>query len=102
MADNLAVTPGTGATVAADEVSGTLHQRVKLSLGSDGNAIDAVGDAGAVGPAVQRVTLANDDALVSRIGEVQASPTSNTVLDRLKALLTGTVLAAGTAIIGAT
>ena len=33
-------------------------------------------------------------------GEVQASPTTYTLLDRLKALLTGIVLAAGTAIIG--
>ncbi len=38
--------------------------------------------------------------LEQRIGEVQASPTSNTLLDRLKALLTGIVLAAGTAVIG--
>lgn len=35
-----------------------------------------------------------------RIGEVQASPTSNTVLDRLKQLLTGIVLAAGENMIG--
>lgn len=34
------------------------------------------------------------------VGEVQASPTANTILDRLKALLTGIVLAAGSAIIG--
>ena len=33
-------------------------------------------------------------------GEVQASPTSNTQLDRLKALLTGIVLATGTNVIG--
>lgn len=38
--------------------------------------------------------------LKDAIGEVQASPTSNTLLDRLKALLTGIVLAAGTAAIG--
>lgn len=38
--------------------------------------------------------------LEARIGEIQASPTSNTVLDRLKQLLTGIVLSAGTAIIG--
>lgn len=38
--------------------------------------------------------------LEQRTGEVQASPTSNTVLDRLKALLTGIVLAAGTAVMG--
>lgn len=47
-----------------------------------------------------RVTVATDDALHAKIGEVQASPTANTVLDRLKALLTGTILAAGSALIG--
>ena len=34
------------------------------------------------------VTLATDDAVLGRIGEVQASPTSNTLLDRLKTLAT--------------
>lgn len=34
------------------------------------------------------------------IGEVQASPTANTVLDRLKALLTGIVIATGSNVIG--
>lgn len=36
MADNIDVTPGAGKTVAADEIAGVLHQRVKLSLGADG------------------------------------------------------------------
>jgi len=39
-------------------------------------------------------------ALKDAIGEVQTTPTSNTLLSRVKALLTGTILAAGTAIIG--
>lgn len=39
-------------------------------------------------------------SLVTQIGAVTASPTANTVLDRLKALLTGIVLSAGTALIG--
>ena len=39
-------------------------------------------------------------ATAAQIGEVQASPTANTLLDRVKALLTGIVLAAGSAIIG--
>jgi hypothetical protein len=56
--------------------------------------------AGAVGASTPRVTLASDDPLVTRLGEVQASPTANTVLDRLKSLLTGIVLAAGTNAIG--
>jgi len=40
MADNVGYTPGTGATVAADEIGGVLHQRVKVGIGSDGTAVD--------------------------------------------------------------
>lgn len=40
MADNISITPGTGANVAADDVGGVLHQRVKVSVGEDGSAID--------------------------------------------------------------
>ena len=36
MADNLAVTPGVGASIAADDVGGVLYQRVKLTWGPDG------------------------------------------------------------------
>lgn len=64
MADNIDVTPGTGATVAADDVGGALHQRVKLSLGANGTAVDAGAGAGTVGTDTQRVTLASDDPAV--------------------------------------
>lgn len=40
MADNVGYTPGTGATVAADDVDGVLYQRVKLAYGADGSATD--------------------------------------------------------------
>lgn len=40
MPDNVGYTPGTGATVAADEIAGALHQRMKLSIGEDGTAVD--------------------------------------------------------------
>jgi hypothetical protein len=40
MADNVAITPGSGASVAADNVGGTLYQRVKLAHGADGSATD--------------------------------------------------------------
>ena len=44
MADNVGYTPGSGATVAADDIAGVLHQRVKLTLGGDGvNQGDAQG-----------------------------------------------------------
>ncbi len=44
MADNFAITPGVGVTLGSDEVGGVHHQRVKLSLGADGTAIDAPGE----------------------------------------------------------
>lgn len=40
MADNVGYTPGTGALVAADEIAGVLHQRIKLGIGDDGVAVD--------------------------------------------------------------
>lgn len=36
MADNVAVTPGSGATIATDDVGGVQYQRVKLDIGGDG------------------------------------------------------------------
>ena len=41
MADNVGYTPGTGAVVAADEIGGVLFQRMKLTHGVDGTAVDA-------------------------------------------------------------
>jgi hypothetical protein len=59
MADNVAITPGTGATVAADDIGGVLHQRVKISVGADGTAADwPVGSGNQ--SAVPRLTLATD------------------------------------------
>lgn len=43
MADNLDITPGTGKTIATDEVSGVHFQRVKLTTGADGSA-EPIGD----------------------------------------------------------
>lgn len=40
MADNVGYTPGVGALVAADEIAGVLHQRIKLGIGEDGVAVD--------------------------------------------------------------
>lgn len=67
MADNVDITPGTGATVAADEIAGVKYQRVKLGLGADGTAVDAGAGAGAVGTDTQRVTLGSDDPAVASL-----------------------------------
>lgn len=68
MADNVPITPGTGATVAADDVGGILHQRVKLSLGADGVAADApIG--GGVEAGTLRVTIASDSTGVLSVDD---------------------------------
>lgn len=56
MADNIAVTAGSGTTIAADDIGGVLHQRVKLSQGADGSATDVSSTA------PLNVTLANTGA----------------------------------------
>lgn len=38
MADNVGYTPGSGATIAADDIGGVLYQRVKITHGADGIA----------------------------------------------------------------
>lgn len=38
MADNVAITPGSGATIATDDVGGVQYQRVKFDVGGDGAA----------------------------------------------------------------
>jgi hypothetical protein len=73
MADNVAITAGSGTTIAADDISSVYYQRVKLSLGADGVANDASAGSGVVGTGTLRVTLATDVALPAgeaHLGEV--------------------------------
>jgi len=42
MADNVAITPGSGTTVRTDDVGGVQYQVVKLDLGGDGASIPVV------------------------------------------------------------
>jgi len=71
MADNFAITAGSGTTIAADEVGGAKYQRVKVALGADGTTVDAVAGAGAVDTGTQRVTLASDDPAVAILTALQ-------------------------------
>jgi hypothetical protein len=41
MADNVAITAGSGTNIASDDIGGVQYQRVKLSIGADGTAVDA-------------------------------------------------------------
>ena len=67
MADNIAVTPGSGAVIAADEIGGVLYQRVKVAVGADGSATDMTAGAGAVAAGTPRMTLASDDPAVTAL-----------------------------------
>jgi len=77
MADNIEVTAGSGTTIAADDIgAGVLVQRVKLGLGADGTAVDAVGGSGVDSTGVQRVSLATNVALpagTNAIGKLAAN-----------------------------
>ncbi len=75
MADNVGYTPGTGATVAADEIAGALHQRMKLSIGEDGTAVD-LSESNPMPTEAQRV----EDLLVM-MGRMLKVLESNAVVD---------------------
>jgi hypothetical protein len=64
MADNVAITPGTGATVGADEIGGILFQRVKVIVGADGTNNGDVSSANPM-PVSGTVTVTGSTAVVS-------------------------------------
>lgn len=88
MADNVAITPGVGASVSTEEVTtlngGAVSARHVQRVGAafitgDGQAVDAATGAGNVGSNVQRVTLCDDGPLVTAIGaKADTSATSDT------------------------
>lgn len=40
MSDNIPITPGSGKTIAADDIASVYYQRVKIAVGADGEATD--------------------------------------------------------------
>ena len=72
MADNITVTPGTGASIAADDISGALWQRVKIGLGADGAAVDWTGN---VQGFIERQTV------IKKTVDFTASQTAQTIWD---------------------
>lgn len=76
MADNTTINSMSGGDViATDDIAGVKYQRIKISWGVDGSAVDA-SDTNPL-PVV-------DASITTILGEVQASPTANTLLARLK------------------
>lgn len=86
MADNVAITPGTGATVAADDVGGLgiLWQRMKLGLGPDGSALDLTGAIAATQSAAVAGNLAVPVAQIGQWSVIHV-PAANTQATATKA-----------------
>jgi hypothetical protein len=80
MADNVVLNSGSGgSTAAADDVGGVLHQRVKVSVGADGTANDAVPvsnglDTTATGVLAAGLVAQVDDTSPSTVTENQFGP----------------------------
>jgi hypothetical protein len=79
MADNIQVTSGSGNTVAADDVSGVLHQRVKLVLGTDGVSDGDVSSTNPIPAALTASQIATLTPLIDRI--LSTAPYSNRLSD---------------------
>jgi hypothetical protein len=69
MADNIPITPGTGDVVAADDIAGAKHQRVKLVLGADGVSD---GDVSTANP----MPVKNQSASTAALSNVASSTSS--------------------------
>lgn len=84
MGDNVPVTPGVGATIAADDVGGVMYQRIKVAFGVDGVATDvspaaAFPVADAAG-ATALALLASQTTAAAILAKISGDPASQTTL----------------------
>jgi hypothetical protein len=89
--ESVLVDEGTEKAIAVDSVGAQLWQLGKIGFGAAGNA--TLISSGNPLPVLE-------SAIATLIGQVAVNPTENTVLDRLKDLLTGIVLNTGSNAIG--
>lgn len=84
MADNVGYTEGVGKTIAADDISGVLHQRVKISVGADGTANDwdgtITGGATAARQDTGNTSVASIDTKTPALGQALAASSVPVVL----------------------
>lgn len=77
MSDNITVTPGSGAIIAADEAGGALYQRVKIGVGVENVVPTDLAFGAAAAASSLPVTQSTED--VARIGSLtETAPTSDT------------------------
>lgn len=86
MSDNITVTPGTGATIAADEVGAVLYQRVKIGVGVPDVAPTDLAFGAAAAASSLPVTQSTED--VARMGALtETAPTTDTASSGLNGRL---------------
>lgn len=78
MADNIAITPGVGKTIAADDISGVLYQRIKPAFGVDGAAVD-VSASNPLPVTIADASVTIDGALTDT--ELRATPVNVAISD---------------------
>jgi hypothetical protein len=83
MADNILISQGVGTTVATDDIGGVQYQRIKLSQGADGAAVDVSS------AAPLNVTLANTGANATPV-VVDLGANNDVTIATLPALAAGT------------
>ncbi len=78
MADNVAITAGSGTSIAADDISSVFYQRVKPQIGADGTAADwSSANPGPVYP----IMGATVDATVTRPADTTAYAANDAISD---------------------
>jgi hypothetical protein len=79
MADNVAITAGSGTSIAADDIGSVFYQRVKISIGADGSAADIAGDTGnGIDVDVTRLSaLVAGEAFIGFVGSKQKVVSTN-------------------------
>jgi hypothetical protein len=100
MADNVGYTPGSGAEIAADEISGVLHQRVKIGIGADGTAVDLSSTNPMPITASSAIPISTPSAIDVTVGNFPATQTVN-VLDPSTQTTFGPVTSASTVLFSA-
>jgi hypothetical protein len=89
MPDNVNITPGVGAAIAADDVGGVLHQQVKLTLGGDGVSEGSVSSSNPLPVAAVGELIEALEALRFRLGILvsQMATTQPDVSGKMRAIL---------------
>lgn len=100
MADNVAYTPGSGAIIAADEIGGVLHQRVKIGIGADGTAVDLSSTNPMPITASSAIPISTPSAIDVTVGNFPATQTVS-VLDPSTQTTFGPVTTASTVLFSA-